>query len=153
MTGEISLIDAKPRPLAVVRVTTVLSTWPSQFRRSLDKVYVQVRAGRLRQMGHNVMVYRPRPDGQVDIDCGIETDARFDPIGEVVFSETPSGATVTAAHIGPYGQLGLSHDAVVAWSRKNGYRATGTCWEVYGDWEEDVAKLRTDIFHLVRQSS
>jgi hypothetical protein len=29
--------------------------------------------------------------------------------------------------------------------------ATETCWEIYGDWDEDPAKLRTDIFHLLRQ--
>jgi effector-binding domain-containing protein len=151
MPREISLIDAKPRPIAVVRVTTVVSQWPSQFRHELDKVYDAVKAGRVRQSGHNVMVYRPREDGRVDIECGIDTDARFEPAGEVMYSETPSGMAVTTAHIGPYQKLGVSYDALTEWSRENGHRLSGICWEVYGDWHEDPSQLRTDIFHLVRK--
>jgi effector-binding domain-containing protein len=117
---------------------------------TLDKVYDAVKAGHVRQNGQNVMVYHSREDGRVDIECGVETEARFEPVGEVVYCETPSGTTVTTAHIGPYQELGTSHNAVVRWSRVNGYQLTGTCWEVYGDWNNDPAKLRTDIFHLVR---
>ena len=151
MPSHVSIVDASPRPLAVVRVTTVLSKWPSQFRHALDKVYDVVKAGLVRQTGQNVMIYRPRDDRLVDIECGVETEARFEPIGEVVYSETPFGLAVATAHIGPYEQLRIGHEAVVEWSRQNGHRLTGTCWEIYGDWNEDPAKLRTDIFHLVRR--
>jgi len=47
--------------------------------------------------------------------------------------------------------LGASHRAVVEWSSKNGHRLTGVCWELYGDWCDDPANLRTDLFHLVRR--
>ena len=151
MPLQISLVDARPRPLAAVRVTTVLSMWPRQFMHELNKVYDAVKAGRVRKAGHNVMVYHPRADGRVDIECGIETDAGFEAGREVVYCETPSGMTVTAAHIGPYRQLGATHNAVVEWSGEYGHRLTGTCWEIYGDWEEDPAKLRTDISHLVQR--
>jgi effector-binding domain-containing protein len=134
-------------------VTTVLSQWPKQFMKALDIVYDAVRAGRLQQSGRNVMVYRPRGDGRVDIECGIEVATMFDGLGEVLYCETPGGPAVTAAHIGPYDKLGDTHNAIVAWSRENGYRLAGTCWEIYGDWEEDAAKLRTDIFHLLAPQS
>jgi effector-binding domain-containing protein len=150
MGAEISIVEADPRLLAVVRITTVLSKWPRQFMHTLDKVYAVVKAGHVRQNGQNVMVYHPREDGHVDIECGVETEGRFDPVGEVVYSETPSGTTLTTAHIGPYEELGASHAAVRQWSRKNGYQLSGTCWEVYGDWNRDATKLRTDIFYLVR---
>jgi effector-binding domain-containing protein len=117
---------------------------------TLNKVYAVVRAGQVRQNGHSVMVYRTREDGRVNIECGIETEGRFEPIGEVVYSETPPGMAVTAAHIGPYEKLGTSYAALKEWSSRNGYQLAGTCWEVYGDWHEDPAKLRTDIFYLVR---
>jgi len=151
MHREITIIEARPRPLAAVRVTTVLSKWPSQFRNALDKVYEAVKAGKVRQSGHNVMVYHPREDGQVAIECGIETATEFERFGEVVYCETPSGMAVTTAHIGPYEQLGMSYNAITDWSRKNGHRLTGTCWEIYGDWSDDPATLRTDIFHLLQR--
>ena len=151
MPSHISIVDASPSPIAVVRVTTLLSTWPREFMHTLDKVYAAVKAGHVRQSGQNVMVYRPRDSRLVDIECGVETPARFEPIGEVVYSETPSGLAVSTAHIGPYQQLGMSHNAVIDWSRQNGHPLTGTCWEIYGDWNEDPSKLRTDIFHLVHR--
>ena len=147
MTGEITVIETHPRPLAAVRVTAELSKWPSQFRKSLDKVYAASSAGEVRQSGHNVMVYYPRLDGQVDIECGIEVAAKFEPCGEVVYCETPGGVAVTAAHIGPYQELGASHRAIVDWCRQRGHKLNGTYWEIYGDWENDPAKLRTDLFH------
>jgi effector-binding domain-containing protein len=57
---------------------------------------------------------------------------------------------VTTVHIGPYEELRTSHHAVVEWSRRNGHQLTGTCWEIYGDWNDDPTRLRTDIFHPVR---
>lgn len=149
MNGEIIRVDVQPRPLAAVRVTTVLSKWPSQFTKHLNKVYDAVHAGKVKQSGQNVMVYRPRSDGSVDIECGIEVEVKFESIGEVEYCKTPGEAALTTAHIGPYNQLRSSHSAIVEWSRKNGHRLSGICWEIYGDWDEDPAKLRTDIFHLL----
>ena len=150
MAAEISVIEVKSRPLAVARVTTVLSKWPDEFMHTLNKVYAAVNAGLVRQNGQNVMIYHPRQDGSVDIECGVETEGRFEPAGEVVYSETPSGRAVTMTHVGPYSALRSSFQAMDAWSRQNGYRLSGPCWEIYGDWEEDPMKLRTDIFLLLQ---
>jgi hypothetical protein len=76
MPAEISIVEAKPRPIAVVAVTTVLSKWPREFRHSLDQVYAAVHACHVRQNGRNVMVHRSREDGRVDIECCIETERR-----------------------------------------------------------------------------
>jgi effector-binding domain-containing protein len=149
MHTDTRVVNANPRSLAAVRVTTALATWPKQFMKSLDKVYDAVRAGKVHQTGHNVMVYRPRPDGLVDIDCGVEVATKFDGLGEVVYCETAAGLAVATTHIDPYGQLGVGHKAIRDWSRDNGHRLTATCWEIYGDWNEDPAKLSTELFHLL----
>jgi hypothetical protein len=108
MHREIAIVEARPRPRAAVRVTTVLSKWPAQFRSALDKVYEAVKAGKVRQSGHNVMVYHPHGDGRVDIECGVETAAECEPISDIVYCETPSGLAVTTAHIGPMSSCGLA---------------------------------------------
>lgn len=149
MGGNIVKLDVQPRPLAVVQVRTAMAGWPREFKASLDKVYEAVRAGLIVPSGHNVMVYRHRADGLVDIDCGIETSTAFDRYGELVSRTTPAGTAVTATHVGPYQQLGETHRAIVDWSARNEIALLPTCWEIYGDWEEDASKLRTDIFHLV----
>jgi hypothetical protein len=56
MQRQIFLIEARPRPIAVIRVTTVLALWQTQFMQELNKVYAAVKAGHVRQNGQNVMV-------------------------------------------------------------------------------------------------
>jgi hypothetical protein len=68
---------------------------------SLNKVYKAIQDGKVRPHGHNVMVYHPRADGLTDIECGVETAETFEPAGEVVYFETPSGMAVTTTHVGP----------------------------------------------------
>lgn len=149
MTGEINRIEAQPRPLAVVQVTTAVARWPREFKTSLDKVYEAVRARLIVPSGHNVMVYRHRPDGLVDIDCGIETSTAFDRFGEIVARTTPAGQAVTAAHIGSYQSMRETYRAIAEWSARSRIQLAPVSWEIYGDWEQDETKLRTDIFHLI----
>jgi effector-binding domain-containing protein len=144
-----SLVDVSARPLAVVRVTTRLVDWPREFRGPLDTVYAAVHAGRVTQRGQNVMVYYPRTDGRMDIACGVETPARFEAVGEVVYAETPSGPAATTVHVGRYDRLRATHEALDVWCRANGHRLAGPCWEIYGDWHQDETRLRTELFHLV----
>jgi effector-binding domain-containing protein len=151
MDSQIVLVNVKPRPLAAVRVTTSLGKWPAQFLTELNKVYAVIRAGNVRQTGQNVAIYFPRKDGQFDIACGVEIEAKFEHIGEVEYCETPAGQALTMAHIGPYDRLKASHRAVDEWGRQNSYRLSGICWEIYGDWDENPTKLRTDIFHLLEK--
>ena len=151
MIRNMRALDVQARPFAAVAVTTRISLWPQQFGQSLDKVWKEIRAGRIKKAGHNVMVYRHRDDGLVDIECGVETRSRFDSIGEVVLRETPAGLAVTATHVGPYQELSASWDAVAQWARAHAFAATNTCWEIYGDWNEDPAKLETELFLLVKR--
>ena len=149
MTTDIIDIHVGSRPIAAVRLRTTIAMWSSQFGRVLGTVYEALRAGNAKHLGINVMVYRHRADGQVDIECGVEVVEKFEDISNVVYSETPTGDAVTAAHIGPYTRLGQTHDAIVDWCRGHGRKLTGVCWEVYGHWNEDESKLRTDIFQLI----
>jgi hypothetical protein len=61
LAGQAGKKAAPPRPIAVVRVTTVLSRWPREFMHALDKVYDAAKSGHVQQQnGQNVMVYCPR---------------------------------------------------------------------------------------------
>lgn len=149
MSREVGVVDAVPHPFAAVRVSTVLARWPGEFGAALGKVYEALRASEIKHLGLNIMVYRPRPDGMVDIECGVEVAGRFEGRGEVFYCETPAGRAVTMAHMGPYGKLGESYDAMNRWSRENGCRLSGVCWELYGHWNDDWAKVRTDLFLML----
>jgi effector-binding domain-containing protein len=147
------VVTVAPRLVAVVRRQVAVGQVSKHIISWFDLVYAQVRAGKVRQQGHNVALYRPASTaGMLDVECGVEVGARFEAAGEVVCSEIPGGRVIHSIHIGPYHLLGQTYDAAASFARREGLRQTGVNWEIYGDWNEDPARLRTDVFQLLEPS-
>jgi effector-binding domain-containing protein len=89
-------------------------------------------------------------DGDGNIECGVEVVQPFAGDGRVFCSSTPAGMVATAAHLGPYDRLGEAHAALRTWCAEKGHALAGPFWELYGHWEDDPSKLRTDVFYLLR---
>jgi effector-binding domain-containing protein len=98
--------------------------------------------------GHNVAVYRGDPK-KVPIEAGVEVSERFDGDKTVSCSATPRGRVVMTTHMGSYHLLSNAHDAIVKHCQASGHRLTGVNWEVYGHWNEDESRLRTDVYYLL----
>jgi effector-binding domain-containing protein len=94
-------------------------------------------------------------DGIVEV--GAEISEPFTGNERIHCSQLPGGMVATTVHMGPYGGLGEAHAAIREWNAKQGHRLSGTCWELYGHWEQswnnDPTKIRTDVFHLLRDAS
>jgi effector-binding domain-containing protein len=138
------------RRLAVVRARL---RWPELKTRLiplLDQVYAAVRAGDVVQTGRNVFVYSDPSKEEVTVEVGVEVAAPFDSVGDIDYAETPAGEAAFTRHVGPYAELGRTHDAIVQWCMAHGRRRSGVWWEVYGDWTDDPAKLETDVVHALR---
>ena len=43
-----------------------------------------------------------------------------------------------------------AYAALTQWCADSKRRTAGVSWEVYGDWEDDPAKRRTDIYFLLQ---
>jgi len=146
---QVRIHSAPLRHLAVVRRRLKWSELGGNLIQFLDRVYVQVRAGTVIQSGHNVFVYRDATKEGVTAEVGVEVSGPFEAIDEVVYSNTPAGEVASTLHIGPYSELGGAYDALVRWCQENNRPRAGTYWEVYGDWNEDPAKLETEVFYLL----
>lgn len=123
---------------------------PARFRFSLDQVYAAATRHAIALDGQNVFVYRAGSTPLADVEFGVGVTEPFAPVGRVVYSQVPGGEVATTTHWGDYAALGAAHDAVVTWCRGNGHSLAGVSWEVYGHWNDDPAKRRTDVFHLLR---
>lgn len=99
--------------------------------------------------GHNVVIYHGTTEGMLTIDVGVEVPAGFEPDGDVQPAATPSGEAATAAHFGDYSGLGGAYAALEQWCAANDRRTAGVNWEVYGDWDDDPGKVRTDVYFLL----
>jgi hypothetical protein len=149
----IRLTQVHSAPIAVVKLVTTLTAWPSQCLTALGSVYEVIRAGKVQQQGQHVMLYRPLGGDVVAVECGVQIVQKVDDMGPVVCSETPAGEVATLIHLGPYEQLRTGHGVVRDWCARHGHELAGVCWEIYGDWDQDPARRRTDIFHLLKSAS
>ena len=103
----------------------------------------------LQMHGRNVAIYwGASTEGSIEV--GVEVSARFEDQAEVFCSATPAGSVATCLHIGPYDQLNKAHEAVHHWCAAAGRELATPSWELYGHWEEDPAKLRTDVLYLLK---
>jgi len=153
MAYRVSVKRGQARPIAAARARMAPPDIPGHFRQSLDKVWKFLGYyPHLRAAGHNVFLYRHDMDetGAMTIDFGVEVSQVFATGGEVFCTNTPAGEAATTVHRGPYAGLRAGHEAVRAWMAANGRESAGWSWEVYGDWNDDPAKLETGIFYLLR---
>ncbi len=146
MDYDVEVVTTTARPTAVVCRATSWDEFPALWKQLLDQVYAFLRTSDVRQAGHNVMVYLN--DGP-DVEVGVEVTRSFVASGAVVSSSLPAGEAALAVHRGPYGGLGAAHRAVSAWCAAHGREPAGPRWEVYGDWEEDEARLETEVYHIL----
>jgi effector-binding domain-containing protein len=152
VTSEVRVQAAPSRRAAVIRQWMKWTELGSKLIPLLDRVYVAVRAGQILQTGQNIFIYRDASRDGATVEVGVEVGERFEPVGEIVYSETPASEVAMATHTGPYSGLGETHQAVMRWCQEHGRARTGTSWEVYGDWREDPAQLETEVFYALRRA-
>lgn len=140
---------AEPRPLAAVRAETTPDQLSENIIRLLNLVWPVLREQNVRT-GHNVVIYHGASQGTLTIEAGVETFTEFTDHGEVKHTSTPSGTVVTTAHYGEYSGLGAAYTAVERWCAGHARQPSGVSWEVYGDWNDDPAQRRTDIYLLLQ---
>ncbi len=147
MGYEVRRVTSAARPTAVVVRATSWEEFPTLWMHLLDQVYAFLPSSRVRQTGHNVMLYL---DDRPTVEVGVEVDGPFTADGPVVASLLPAGEAATTLHRGPYDRLGEAHDAVRDWCAVRRYELAGPRWEVYGDWREDPQELETEVVYLLR---
>jgi len=146
------VIRSEPsRRVAVVRDRRKWADLGKKLIPLLDRVYVAARAGKVIQSGQNIFIYRDSSKDGVAVEVGVEVSDRFEPVDDVVYSETPQGDAAVTTHTGSYSGLGAAHEAIIRWCKEHGVARTGVWWELYGDWQEDPARLETEVYYSVRR--
>lgn len=145
---DVRTSQADPRVLAGVRAVTTRQRLGSDIVRLLDLVWPLLRAQGVRT-GHNVVVYYGGDGGTLAVGVGVEVFTDFAGQGEVQRMSTPSGEVAATTHYGEYSDMGSAYAALEQWCAAQGRRPAGVNWEVYGDWEDDPAKRRTDVYFLL----
>jgi effector-binding domain-containing protein len=145
---QVRMEQVTPRALAAVRAVTTPRQLGTDIIRLLDQVWPLLREQGTRT-GHNVVIYHSGEPGQLTIDAGVEVFTGFTERGAVRRATTPAGEAAVTAHYGDYSLMGGAYAALDQWCAANSRHQAGVNWEVYGDWDDDPAKRRTDIYALL----
>jgi effector-binding domain-containing protein len=148
---EVEVETAEARRLVAVRTRATQQTLPVAIPRSYDLLYTALSGVAGALLAHNLVLF---PDGAglmsddgALIDVGVETKSRFVVPDGLVESATPSGRVAHLTHWGPYHRLPAAHQLLHRHCAQNDLRINGVNWEVYGDWSDEPAKVRTDIYY------
>lgn len=149
MSYQFRLTQIPESTLMAVHAQVRPPEFPRAIREGLDKVWAYIRANGVKP-GHNVVVYRGlEPCSGMSMDAGVQVEAPLPGDGTVVPVTTPGGLVATTVHSGPYDKLGDASEALHRFCTEKNHRIIGPTWELYGDWAENPADLRTDVFVLV----
>lgn len=139
-------IDAVP--MVAVRVQSRRDDLSVNIPKALDPVWKFLRTRSDLKPGLNVAVYL---EGPKTMEVGVQVAGPFDAPEGLVYTQSPAGFAAHGIHMGPYSELGKTYEALHAWIACNNFRMMGPFWEVYGHWNDDPQKLRTDIYYLVEK--
>lgn len=147
--AAVSIVTVQQQVIAAARQRTTFQKISEEIGKLLEAPWALIaEQPDLRTGGHNVAVYWD-DTGDGSIEVGVQVVRRFEDTALVVCSETPGGRAATTKHYGEYSDLLPAHQAVRAWCQRNGHSLAGPFWEVYGHWDDNPAKRRTDVFYLL----
>ena len=146
--AECDLVDMAPIPMAANRIQSRREDLSVNIPKGLDPVWKFLRNRKDMKPGLNVVVYL---EGPKRMEVGVQVPTPFEPAEGIVCTQSPAGLAAHGVHIGPYSELGKTYEALHEWIACNKLHMTGPFWEVYGHWNDDQSKLRTDIYFLVEK--
>ncbi len=90
-----------------------------------------------------------------ELEAAVPVDRPVAPKGRVKPETLPAGEAVVAMHVGPYVELGRTHERTERYLADHGLEPRGACWEEYltdPGMEPDPAKWRTRVVWPVQKA-
>lgn len=149
MTNPIELIDFEAQTIAAVKARITMADIPEKIMPLMDKVWAFIRDDGIEGHGHNVWLYRDAGDGELDVEIGVQVPSPFTTSDDVVAVRLPVGKVAHTFHYGEYDAMPRIHNSLVTWCQAHDHPIADVCWEIYGDWHDDPARRRTDVYRLI----
>src|SRR5688572_16472578 len=148
MTYEIDVQTVEPSIIAAVRRRVTWNEIGQVILPMFDEVYSFLNDSGIGGRGHNVALYHGADAQGAELEARVQLAQPFAASGKVACSKTPGGLAANCVHMGEYHLLGQAHEAVIRWLEAQG-KKIGVGWEVYGDWHDDPAQRRTDVYRSI----
>jgi effector-binding domain-containing protein len=141
--SDVHIIDLPSHSGAGIEMFTPWSEMRANIQKLFGRVYAP--AALAPGHGHNFIFYRDNTREGITMLVGVldRQPGGADP--DVKPAHIPGGRVITATHWGDYGQMKSTYDAIEAEIAVKGLKRTNRSLEIYGDWFDDPARVRTDI--------
>ncbi|MFL5049309.1 MAG: GyrI-like domain-containing protein [Xanthobacteraceae bacterium] len=144
--GECTIVTVERQLTAVVESKVPMAEIPQAERSARTKLDAAVRSLDVGPLGQTFTLWRPPTDGRLDMQPGIVVSRAFAPLREVVPSALPAGRTAHLLLTGPYDGIPGAWNRLFAWCAGERLTLAGTNWQIYGDENDDPAKLTTSMY-------
>ena len=145
MDYHVRIEQIEPVPIVAVNRRAPQKELSRVVPAACGEVWNYVRSAGVQGPGRLVAIYL---DCEINMEIGVEVSGPVPANDQVINSATPGGNVATTVHMGPYNQLGAAHKAITDWCQANGHEPSIN-WEVYGHWNDDPAKVRSDVYYLL----
>ena len=151
---DVSVSMRDELPAAVIRSTSPMSELGQRLGEILPAVYAAIAGqGRTATLPPFVRYLDMNmEDSTLDFEAGFAVDAPITEAMPVQPAVVPGGEVASLWHVGPYQELGASHERLDAWIAAQGRQQGDGRWEVYwtdpGE-EPDPAKWRTEVLQVL----
>lgn len=142
--SEPHIVDLEPQHGAGIEMFTAWQDAGPNIRKTFDRLYEP--GAMAPGHGHNFILYSNETKAGATMLIGVLDRAPGGADPDVKAAHIPGGRAITAAHIGDYGQMRSTYDVLHAAVKAKGLRRAPMSLEIYGDWSDDPAKVRTDLY-------
>jgi effector-binding domain-containing protein len=147
--GECTIVTVQQQLTAVVKAKVPMAEIPQAERSARAKLDTAIRALDVEPLGPAFTLWRPPTEGRLDMEPGIVVSRAFVPHGDVVPSALPAGRAAHLLLTGPYDGIPGAWNRLFAWCAGERLTLAGTNWQVYGDENDDPARLTTSLYALL----
>jgi effector-binding domain-containing protein len=147
--AECSIVTVERRLTAVAKVTVPLAEIPQGERSARGKLEAALPSLDVGPIGAAFTLWRPPVNGIMEMEPGVLVSRPFEPRGEVVASAVPAGRAAHLLHVGSYEGIPGAWQTLFDWCNTQKRERAGINWQIYGDWNDDPAKLTTALYALL----
>jgi len=147
---DCKIIMVQPQPTAVIRANASMDEMLQAQKAAREKIDAALPTLNAGSDGYPCTLWRMAAGGKMAMEFGVIVTQAFKSKGDVQSSELPGGRVVHYVARGPYEGVPAAWKTVMGWIEQRNLRAAGPSWGIYGDDHPDPAKLKTQLYVLLK---
>jgi effector-binding domain-containing protein len=142
------IIDFEPHSGVGIEMPTTWADLRSNIRPLFDRLY---KPGALVPgHGHNFIHYANETNDGAVMTVGILDRQSTGADPAIKPFTVPRGRVITVTHWGDFGTMRSTYDKLHAEVKARGLKRIWMSLEIYGDWHDDLTKVRTDLYQYLQ---